>query len=458
MSSNANGSWQLHTSYSVLGKDFKSIFEDLVKHITTQRSEADTLRRQLQTATSAVVLQNGAISSRMQEALEEERRQAAEERQKLMSQISGLINAHADAQETRIADRAAQVQKSIGESSQTLETAVSQHAEDMEEWDSKEASLLEEVKKSRDQLKTKLKDDWNVANDRSTSIQNTAKSVHAETVRVVDEQVEDLDTQMEALDDFVSRAKSENATHHESHSQSVKTVSATVEQSFSNISGHFKTTFDRVKNLGEEMELDINDLRDGMEPLDSQLCQPLANLRDGVAGTALHEYQPTGETPQKQMYHYPTALPRTRPQGLPELTLDEDVVVEEVKDEGDRDNTVVFADLEVAKTATSPPRSSPASTTTSTMDKVAPLSITSLREVNPNVTTNMTTGNIGFDSKPNAMSISGDLTMPLLKHSTRTTRGMKRQGVTDGVGEGRENVPLPAFSRSLSKRKSPRLN
>lgn len=287
MSPNANSSWQLHTSYSVLGKDFKSIFEDLVKHITTQRSEADTLRRQLQTATSAVVLQNGAISSRMQEALEEERRQAAEERQKLMSQISGLINAHADAQETRISDRAAQVQKSIGESSQSLETAVSQHAEDMEDWDSKEASLLEEVKKSRDQLKTKLKDDWNVANDRSTSIQNTAKSVHAETVRVVDEQVEDLDTQMEALDDFVSRAKSENATHHESHSQSVKTVSATVEQSFSNISGHFKTTFDRVKNLGEEMELDINDLRDGMEPLDSQLCQPLANLRDGVAGTAL---------------------------------------------------------------------------------------------------------------------------------------------------------------------------
>lgn len=387
----------------------------------------------------------------MQEALEDERRQAADERQKLMTQISGLINAHAEAQETRIADRAAQVQKSIADSSQSLETAVSEYAGNMEGWDSKEGLLLEEVKRSRDQLKTKLKDDWTAANDYSTSIQNTAKTVHAETVRVVDEQVEDLGAQMEALDDFVTRAKSENATHHEAHSQSVKTVSSSVEQSFSNISGHFKTTFDRVKNLGEEMEMDINDLRDGLDPMDSQLCQPLANLREGVAATALQEYQPTGETPQKQMYHYPTALPRTRPQGSLESQVEEDTIVVETKDEGDKEHTIVFADLEP------PSHSSPASTTAS-LEKTAPQSVASLREVNPNVTTNLTTGNIGFEPKPRTLSMSGDLTMPLLKHSTRLTRGTKRQGITEGVGEGRENVPIPAFSRSLSKRKSPRLN
>lgn len=386
----------------------------------------------------------------MQEALDEERRQSAEDRQKLMAQITGLINAHAEAQETRIADRAAQVQRSIAETSESLEGAVSQYGQDMDNWDSKEGQLLEDVKKSRDQLKTKLKDDWTTANDRSTSIQNTAKSVHAETVRVVDEQIEDLSNQMEALDDFVARAKSENATHHETHSQSVRAVSTTVEQSFGNISGHFKTTFDRVKNLGEEMELDVNDLGDSLEPLDTQLCQPLANLREGIASTALHEYQPTGETPQKVLYQYPTSLPRTKPQSLLDTKVDEDSTVVEAKDENDKDNTIVFADFE--KAATSPSRPSTASTTTTAASADR---ITSLREVNPNVTTNLTTANLGFD-RASSILPPANYTIPPFKRSTRTTRGTK-QG-SGGVGEGRENLPLTAFSQSASRRKSPRLH
>jgi kinesin family protein 11 len=435
------------------------MFEDLVKHVTNQRSEADRLRRQLQTATSTIVLQNASISTRIQEALEEEKRQSAEDRQKLMTQITGLINAHTEAQETRIADRAAQVQKSMAESSESLEGAVSQYAQDMDGWDSREGQLLEDVKKSRDQLKTKLKDDWTAADDRSTSIQNTAKSVHAETVRVVDEQIEDLDAQMEALDDFVTRAKSENATHHEAHSQSVKAVSTTVEQSFGNISGHFKTTFDRVKNLGEEMELDVNDLNDGLEPLDTQLCQPLANLREDIATTALQEYQPTGETPQKVVYQYPTSLPRTKRRSLLSTKIDEDSTVVEVKEETDKDNTLVFADLDSSKSNISPSRPSTASTTATatSVDKIAPLNMTSLREVNPNVTGNLTTGNINFDHRASNTSAPADLTMPLFKRSTRTTRGAKKQSA-DGVGEGRENVPLTTFSENAARRKSPRLN
>lgn len=376
-----------------------------------------------------------------------------------MTQISGLVNAHAEAQETRFADRAAQFQKSMAESSESLEGAVSQYAQDMDGWDSKEGQLLEEVKKSRDQLKTKLKDDWTAANDRSTSIQNTAKSVHAETVRVVDEQVEDLGTQMEALDDFVARAKSENASHHETHGQSIKAVSATVEQSFGSISGHFKTTYDRVKNLGEEMELDINDLGDGLEPLDTQICQPLANLREDVASTALQEYQPTGETPQKVSYQYPTSLPRTKPQSLLSTRIDEDSTAVEVKDEiNDRDDTIVFPELDSSKIMTSPSRPSSASTIgrATSVDRIGPLNNMSLREVNPNVTTNLTMGHIGFDPRSSLMSMSGDHTMPMLKHSTRATRGTKTQG-SGGVGEGRENVLLPTFAQSASRRKSPRL-
>jgi kinesin family protein 11 len=393
----------------------------------------------------------------MQEALEEERRQSAEDRQKLMAQITSLLSTHSEAQETRIADRAAQLQSSIAESNTGLEAAMSTHGQAMDAWDEKEGQLLDEVKKSRELLKNKFKDDWNVANDHSTTIQNTTRTVHAETVRVVDEQLEDFGTQMEALDDFVTRAKSENASHHELHTQSVKTVAATVEQSFGNISGHFKTTFDRTKNMGEEMELDVNDLRDSLEPIETQLCQPLANLREDVVSTSLQEYQPTGETPQKVLYQYPTSLPRTKSHSALISEINEDESVADFKEGSDADNTLVFSDLDHDKLS-SPSMSRPSSASVAGTDRVPPLSAISLREVNPNVTSSLTTGNIGFEPRSSIMSMTADHTLPLLKHGARTVRGAKKQGSAGVVGEGRENMPLSALSQSLSRRKSPRLN
>ncbi|KAM0259972.1 hypothetical protein ACHAQJ_003065 [Trichoderma viride] len=439
---------QLHTSYSSLGKDFKTIFEDLVRHITAQRCESDNLKRQLQSATSTIMLQNANISTRMQEALEEERRAAAEERQKLLTQISALISTQAEAQESRFADRTLQVQKNMADYNTSLEGAISQYGQGMDSWDEKEGELLEEVKKSRDQLKTKLKDDWNSAEDRSNAIRNTANQVHAETVRVVGAQIDDLDIQMEAMDDFVTRAKSESSTHHESHAQSIQSLSNTVDQSFGNISAHFKTTFDRVKNLGEAMDLDAGDLHDSLEPLISQICQPLSTLREQIGKTALQDYRPTGETPQKAQYQFPTSLPRTEAPDVIISKIDEDLLGSTEAEGDDGSNTFVFADLDTSSgKLSSPPRPS----ADSVSDKSA-----SLREVNPNVSTNHTTSAISFEPGSSIMSVASDNTMPLFKRSTRSTRASMRKHSL--LGEGRENLPMTALSESMARRKSPRIN
>lgn len=427
------------------------MFEDLVRHMTTQRSESDHLRRQLQSATNTIVLQNAGISTRIQETLEEERRQAADDRQKLIIQISALVNAQAETQETRLTDKVALIQKNMADSNNSLEEAVTHYGQGMETWDEKEGELLDDVKKTRDQMKTKLKDDWTAANEYSSSIQNTAKTVHAETLRVVDEQIKDLDMQMEALDDFVTRAKSENGSHHETHAQSVQALTNTVEQSFGNISAHFKTTFDRVKNLGEEVDLDLNDLQDGLEPLEGQLCQPLSNLREAITSSSLQEYQPTGETPAKIQYRYPTQLPRTEAHDILVSKIDEvSTPVKGEYDSLDQDNTIVFADLDRPRIMTSPPRPS-RNSMASSVDKL-PLS-TSLREVNPN-TTNLT-GCINFGGRASTVSMPPEHTMPLLKRNTRATRSTKKQSL---VGEGPENMLPPAFEPSASRRKSPRLS
>ncbi|KAI0837664.1 kinesin-domain-containing protein [Hypoxylon sp. FL0890] len=464
---------QLHTSYSSLGRDFKSIFEDLLKHITSQKKESDSLREQLQRASETIVESNTSISTQIQNVINEERRQAAEERQNLLTQITTLINSQAQLQESRLANKAISIQQSVQENSTALEGSMAQYSQGMDNWNEKEARLLDEVANSREVLKTKLKDDWIAANKHSTSIQDTTKSVHAETVRVVDEQMKDLDEQMTSLDDFVTRARSQNALHHDSHSSSVRSLSNTVEGSYANIAGHFKDTCSRVQNLGSEMDTDVTNAEDSLDSLPDNICQPLSDLREDINSTVLQEYQPTGDTPRKTAYEYPTELPHTEAH---------EALLRKLNGESSPSKAKVFSDADPTLSENrSPSRPFVSDHTfhTSHHDH-NPLSM-SLREVHPNLNT---TGTLNFDPRANSTihgfsasiapgmmdtiaNTDGDFTMPLLKKS-RTTRSSKA-GRKATTAEGRENMPPPlssvipgggreVFSQSITRRKSPRLN
>lgn len=153
----------LHTSYASLGKDFKSIFEELLRHLSVQRSESDNLRRQLEEAGQAMVQANEAVAAQVQDVVEEERKQAAEDRQKLLAQIAGLINSHAEQQETRLAGKAAKIQGRVNGAKEAFKGQVAAYSIGMNSWDTNEENLLQDVVQSRDTLKTKLKDDWTVS-------------------------------------------------------------------------------------------------------------------------------------------------------------------------------------------------------------------------------------------------------------------------------------------------------
>jgi kinesin family member 11 len=153
----------LHTSYSTLGKDFKSIFEELLGHVAAQKSESDGLRRQIEEAADAAVQSNVAVSARIQEIVEEERRQAAEDRRRLLSQISGLINAQAEIQESRLAAKAGLIQASVSDVNDTLEGKVASYSQGMVRLGEAGDRFVDEATKSRDVLKKKLKDEWTVS-------------------------------------------------------------------------------------------------------------------------------------------------------------------------------------------------------------------------------------------------------------------------------------------------------
>ncbi|KAI1294493.1 P-loop containing nucleoside triphosphate hydrolase protein [Xylaria venustula] len=486
----------LHTSYSALGKDFKTIFEGLLEHIAAQRKESDELREQLLSATSTVTQSNASISARIQDVIVDERKQAAEERRTLLAQITNLINSQAETQASRIANKAAFIKRSVEESTAELEGSMIQYAHGMDNWNAREGEFLEEIATSRETLKSKLQDDWTVslvhwtnivttvtntsyqaANTHSTSIQETTRSVHAETVRVVDEQMRDLNEQMTSLDDFVTRARSQNAAHHEQHTTSLRQLSFTVEDSYANIGQHFETTCSRVEELGSEMDVDIKTAEEALTPLDADVCQPLAELRQDIAGTVIREYQPTGETPQKLHYEYPTELPRTRAHAS---------LLAKFNGEPSPSKAAaaapVFADADTTQSENRSP-SRPA-----TGDDASSLGRgMSLRELHPNVNSNSVLLPPNFEHS-RASTIHGfpshldsgnslggvaddipeDMTMPLFKKSRTTARSGGRTSKSTLSLEGRENLPPLAnivpgggkeiFSQSVTRRKSPRLN
>jgi kinesin family member 11 len=154
---------QLHGSYSSLGRDFKTLFEDLLKHINAQKTEADELRQQLHAASELAMQSNVAASTKLDEVLQEERKQAAADRQSLLSQITNLVTAQGETQDQRLSAKISVVQKSILSSNAAFETSRAKYSQGMDSWNEKEQSLVEDVLQSRETLKSKLKEDWVVS-------------------------------------------------------------------------------------------------------------------------------------------------------------------------------------------------------------------------------------------------------------------------------------------------------
>ena len=286
------------------------------------------------------------------------------------------------------------------------------------------------------------------ANDHSTSIQETTKSVHAETVRVVDEQMKDLDVQMRDLDDFVTRARSQNADHLARQTSSTEQFSETVATTFADMATYSEEALDRIRVLGEEVESGAEQLRADLTSLDENLSQPLAVLRDDIQSTLLKEYEPTGETPQKLTYQYPTELPHT---AAPDILI---AGMADAPTPGKAAAPPVFPDIDFSASVYSPPR--PPSIGIPELTSRNPLSM-SLREVNPNVTT----GSLMFDPSISIMSLPAgaeNATLPLLKRSIRGTGARNPKKHLTSLVEGRENMLPSDFSQSTSRRKSPRLH
>src|SRR5438270_759426 len=101
--------------------------------------------------------------------------------------------------------------------------------------------------------------------------------------------MKDIDIQMRALNDFVTRARSQNVQHYDVHCQSLKSLSEIAKASFDSIGGHLATTHERSKSLGDDISAKRKLLDEALATLDSTLQQPLSDLRANISRTTLQE-------------------------------------------------------------------------------------------------------------------------------------------------------------------------
>lgn len=304
---------QLQDSYVSLGREFKTIFEDVIRRMYEQQAEAQRLREQMASAGEAYAEASRVSQSQLQQALDDERQTAAVERSTLLENITNLINESAMAQEARMSSHMEIADKRVKTSEDEYRAAAQIYGDGMDAWNGNSRALIESSVQSRESIKSRLKGDWASANEHTTKITDTTHAVHGETVRIVDGQMAQMDNQLAALDEIVARVKAQNEEHHKAHTSSLAHLSGNVQESYTSIGAHFETSYDRTKALDSDMQQRTSALQETLPSLDadSDIRAPLRTMRDEVTAAQIAEYQATGQTPAKTHYAYPNSLPRT---------------------------------------------------------------------------------------------------------------------------------------------------
>jgi kinesin family protein 11 len=183
----------------------------------------------------------------------------------------------------------------------------------MDDWSVGGQTMIAASVKAREAIKSKLKADWTSANELTNKIAETTTAVHGETVRIVDGQMAQMDSQLVVLDEIVSRVRSQNEEHHQAHTASLGQLAGNVQASYRNIGEHFETSYSRTQNLSVDMQGRTEALTQTLPVMSAngEIRQSLHHLRSDMSAAEIEEYSKTGETPARMQYTYPTVLPRT---------------------------------------------------------------------------------------------------------------------------------------------------
>lgn len=144
----------------------------------------------------------------------------------------------------------------------------------------------------------------------------------------MDAQLEDMATQMAALDGFVTRARTQNDAHCAEQATRWQELFDDLHHSFDEMAHDLQER----KASTDTFSTDFRDSASGLDglmlPYASEFSRSLADLRSQIRSSSMTEYVPTGETPLKKEWIYHKTLPQTdnhesiiaRLRGIPDPT------------------------------------------------------------------------------------------------------------------------------------------
>lgn len=281
-----------------------------------------------------------------------------------------------------------------------------------------------------------------MVDQRNASIQKATESVHEETVRIVDAQMRDMGRQMEALDDFVAKARSQNGQYHEAHLSNLNNMATGVRESYSTMHEQLQGRDDRVGQLQEDAAQHKDLLFESTAPLSEGVRRPLTELRANIQNRPAKEYTPTGATPKKRKYEYLSTLPQTEEHDtlLSRLRNSKELTAlpfsgEQLSPDGSptASPSKQFVYNDADEVGTEPPASFTASNT-------------GLREVDANVVAGQLACDDTNGQKTPLEAEEGGDQPPLKRHcSTASATDRKPPKIpSKRAADGRENIPLSA--------------
>ncbi|KAA8894875.1 P-loop containing nucleoside triphosphate hydrolase protein [Sphaerosporella brunnea] len=303
---------ELHGSFDKFDKGFRTMVGEAQKHMRSQRSEIEKLRSQLAEATAAASTATEAAQSGLKTVLVEERQKAAVERQNLIAQIATLINNTADEQDRRLTARVEAVRDEISTVQNRLEEASKAHGEGIENWSVKDESFYSKLCDAQETVRDVLAQDWENVEKHHSAIKETTKSIHAQTVKLVAEQTEDVGVQLQDLDQSVANVRSLNEKYHNLSVESINKIVDSGHEFINKFTSLIEEVRGEVSSLEQFSEIASKGLED-FETFSSSTQERLSQLREKLESEHLKECLPTGQTPRKRKYSFPTSLPSTGP-------------------------------------------------------------------------------------------------------------------------------------------------
>src|SRR5436190_14247626 len=123
--------------------------------------------------------------------------------------------------------------------------------------------------------------------------------------------MEDIAIQMQSLDEFVTRARSQNGRQHDSQLQTLDNFAVGICESYREMHGNLNDLADDASNFRDAIAGQKENVEKSIRNLTAEVREPLAELQSNIQSAPLTEYTVTGDTPQKVQYTYPASLPRT---------------------------------------------------------------------------------------------------------------------------------------------------